>query len=61
MHKCGIHGGDSFPELHSGVTCQENVSIQQNPHQHLHCGILAMQELAVYLVADGDTKPLQLW
>ena len=60
--KCGIHDNDSFPELLSGVTCQGNViSIQQNPHQHLLCGILAVHELAVYLVADGDAKPLQLW
>ena len=55
-------GNDSFPELLSGVTCQRNVvSIQQNPHQHLLCGVLAMHEVAVYLVADGDDKPLQLW
>ena len=62
MQKCGIHSGDSFPELLSGVTCQINViSIDQNPHQHLLCGLLAMYEVAVYLIADCDAKPLQLW
>ena len=59
---CGIHSGDSYPELLSGVTCQGNViSIHQNPHQHLLCGLLAMHELAIYLIADGDAKLLQLW
>ena len=53
----GINGGDSFIELLSGVTCQGNViSIHQNPHQHLLCGLLAMHELAVYLIVDDDAS-----
>ena len=60
--KCGIHASDSFPELFGGVTRQGNViSMQQNPHQHLLCGVLAVHEVAVYLVAGGYAKPLQLW
>ena len=39
------------------TTAHHVISIQQNPHQHLLC---AVHELAVYPVADGDVKLLQL-
>ena len=60
--KCGVHGSDSFPELLNGVACQEIVvSIRQKPYQLLLCGFFAVYKLAMYLVAGGDAKALQLW
>ena len=62
FHTASIHSCNSHPEPLSSDTCQGNViSEQQNLHQHLLCGILAMHELAIYHVANGDVKPLQLW
>ena len=49
-----------------GVEVREGVGIREVQEnllvlEHLLCGVLAMHELAVYLVADGDAKLLQLW
>ncbi len=40
---------------------KEMSSAYSRIHISTSSGILAMQELAIYLEADGDPKPLQLW